>query len=148
MDLNDPAREEHVHKIFMEKVTDDTNQGNPSQGDSYAFPLFGNVGAPLMATLDIPGLNVGILIWLWNTSNVSNYLDASQIRTLCHGHQMDVDPLSSTVVKSAPYLSPSFGESIGTSNQKYKRNRKRKNANKKQRQRENSPTTTSRVGYM
>jgi hypothetical protein len=53
---------------------------------------------------------------------------------------MDVDPLSSTVVKSAPYLSPSFGESIGTSNQKYKRNRKRKSNKKK------SPNYASHVG--
>jgi hypothetical protein len=53
---------------------------------------------------------------------------------------MDVDPLSSTPVKSAPYLSPSFGESIGTSNQKYKRNRKRKSKKKK------SPTYASHVG--
>jgi hypothetical protein len=43
----------------MAKVLEDTNQGTPSQGDSYAFPFFGNVGAPLMATLNILGLNVG-----------------------------------------------------------------------------------------
>jgi hypothetical protein len=112
MDLNDPAREEHVHKIFMEKVTDDTNQGNPSQGDSYAFPLFGNVGVPLMAMLYIPGLNVGLPIWLGTIPNFPNSLDASQLRTLCHGHHVDVP--SSTKY----YLPPSalFVESIATSN--------------------------------
>jgi hypothetical protein len=51
MDLNDLARREPVHRIFMDKVPDDTNQGTPLQGDSCAFPFFGNVGVPLMATL-------------------------------------------------------------------------------------------------
>jgi hypothetical protein len=30
MDLNDPARGEPMHRIFMAKVIDDTNQGTPS----------------------------------------------------------------------------------------------------------------------
>jgi hypothetical protein len=59
-DLNDLARGETVHKIFMAKVTDNTNQGTPLKGDPYAFPFFGNVGVPLMATLYILGLNVGL----------------------------------------------------------------------------------------
>jgi hypothetical protein len=63
MDLNDTARGELVHKIFMDKFMDDTNQVIPSRGDSCAFPFFRNVGIPLMATLYIPGLNVGLSIW-------------------------------------------------------------------------------------
>jgi hypothetical protein len=126
-DLNDPAREEPVHKIFMAKVPDDTNQGTPSQGDSCAFPFFGNVGVPLMATLNIPGLNVGLPVWLGTIPNVLNSLDASQLRTLCHGHHVDVP--SST--KSSPPPSSFSGESLATSNQKSKRNRKRKNRKKK-----------------
>jgi hypothetical protein len=51
MDLNDPARGQPVHKIFIDKFLSDTIQGAPSQGDSCAFPFFGNVGVPLMATL-------------------------------------------------------------------------------------------------
>jgi hypothetical protein len=57
-DLNDPAREHPVHKTFMANFPDDTNQGIPSQGDSCDFPFFGNVGVPLMSTLNILGLNV------------------------------------------------------------------------------------------
>jgi hypothetical protein len=89
-DLNDPEKGELVHKIFMAKVPGDTNQGTPSQGDSCAFPFFGNVGVPLMATLYIPGLNVGLPIWLGTIPNVPNALDASQLRTLCHGNNVDV----------------------------------------------------------
>jgi hypothetical protein len=135
MDLNDPARGEAIHKIFMAKVLDDTNQGNPSQGDSCAFPFLENVGVPLMATLYIPGLNVGLPVWLGTIPNVLNALGASQLRTLCHGHHVDV-PLSA---KTSPPPSLASGESIVTSNRKSKRSRKRKNRKKK------SPTSTSHV---
>ena len=90
MDFNDPAKGEHVHNIFMEKFIDDTNQGTPSQGDSCAFPFFRNIGVPLMATLYIPGLNVGLPVWLGAIPNVPNAIDASQLRTLCHGNHVDV----------------------------------------------------------
>jgi hypothetical protein len=115
-DLNDPARGEPVHKIFMAKFPDHTNQGTPSQGDSCAFPFFGNIGVPLMATLYIPGLNVGLPVWLGTIPNVPNALDASQLRTLSHGHPVDV----SSSAKSSPPPSPTSGESTVTSNQKSK----------------------------
>ena len=136
MDSKDPTRGEPLHKIFMDKVPDDTNQGTPSQGDACAFPFFRNVGVPLMATLYIPRLNVGLPIWLGTIPNVLNALDASQLRTLSHGHPVDV----SSSTKSSPPPSPTSGESIVTSNQKFKRNRKRKNRKKK------SPTSASHVG--
>jgi hypothetical protein len=66
-----------VHKNDMAKFLDDTNQGIPDQGYSYAFPLFGNLGAPFMANLNIPRLNVGLPFWLWTTSKVLNALDYS-----------------------------------------------------------------------
>jgi hypothetical protein len=135
-DLNDPARGEPLHKIFMAKVTNDTNQGTPSQGDSCAFPFFGNVGVPLMGTLYIPGLNVGLPVWLGTIPNVPNALDASQLRTLSHGHPIDV----SSSTKSSPPPSPASGESTVTSNRNSKQNRKRKNRKKK------SPTSVIHVG--
>jgi hypothetical protein len=136
MDLNDPARGEPVHNIFMDKVLDDTNQGTPLQGDSFAFPFFENVGVPLMATLYIPGLNVGLSVWLGTFPNVPNDIDASQTRTLCHGHNVDV-PSS---MKSSPPPSPASSESTVTSSRKSKQNRKRLNRKKK------SPTSASHVG--
>jgi hypothetical protein len=125
-----------MHNIFMAKFPNNTNQGTPSQGDYCAFPFFRNVGVPLMATLYIPGLNVGLLVWLGTIPNVPNSLDASNLITLCHGNHVDV-PLS---VKSSPCLSAFLGECIATSNQKSKRNRKRNNRKKK------SPTSMSHVG--
>jgi hypothetical protein len=134
--LNNLAREELVHKIFIEKFIDDTNQGTPSQGYSCTFPFFGNVGIPLMAMLYIPGLTMGLPVWLGTIPNVSNSLDASQLSTLCHGHQFGV-PSSAN---SSPPPFTFSGESIATSNWKSKRNRKRNNKKKK------SPTSTSHVG--
>jgi hypothetical protein len=116
MDLNDPKKGEPMHKIFMAKVPGDTNQGANSQGDSCAFPYFGNVGVPLMATLYIPGLNVGLPVWLGTIPNVPNSLDASQLSTLSHGHPVDV----SLSAKSSPPPSPTSGESTVTSNWKSK----------------------------
>jgi hypothetical protein len=114
--LNDPARGETLHKIFMEKFLDDTNQGTPSQGDSFSFPFFGNFGVPLLATLYIPGLNVGLPVWLGTIPNVPNSLETSQLRTLFHGHHVDV----SSSAKSSPPPSPVSGESTITSNRKSK----------------------------
>ena len=37
-----------------------TNQGVPSEENPSPFPSFGNVGAPYMATLSLPGLTVGL----------------------------------------------------------------------------------------
>jgi hypothetical protein len=115
-DLNDPARGEPLHNIFMDKVPDHTNQVTHSQGDSCAFPFFGNIGVPLMATLYISGLNVGLPVWLGTIPNVPNSLDASQLRTLSHGHPVDV----SLLAKSSPPPSPASGESTVTSNRKSK----------------------------
>jgi hypothetical protein len=100
-----------VHNFFMEKVTDDTNQGTPSQGDSCDFPFFKNVGVPLMATLYILVLNVGLPVWLGTIPNVPNALDASQLSTLCHGNPVDVPSLE----KSSPPPSSASGESTMTS---------------------------------
>jgi hypothetical protein len=135
-ELKDPTREEPMHNIFMDKVNEDTNQGTPSQGDSFAFPFFGNVGVPLMATLNIPGLNVGLLVWLGTIKDVPNDFESSQLRTLIHGNPVDV---SSSAKDSTP-PSPASGESTVTSNHKFKRIRKRKIRNKK------SPTSVSHLG--
>jgi hypothetical protein len=120
----------------MANFPNHTNQGTPSQGDSCSFPFFGNVGVHLMATLYIPGLNVGLPVWLGTIPNVPNSLDASQLRTLSNEHLVDV----SSSAKSSPPPSPTSGESTITSNRKSKQNKKRKNRKKK------SPSSASHVG--
>jgi len=61
-DVNNIVRDKPVHNNDMAKFLEDTNQVTTSQGGSYAFPFFGNIGAPLMANLNIPRLNLRLLI--------------------------------------------------------------------------------------
>ena len=58
--LKNPIREGYVHKLGIVKVPMDTNQRTSSKWDPCAFSFFGNDVAPLMATLNILGLNAGL----------------------------------------------------------------------------------------
>ena len=49
-----------------------SNQGVPYEGIPSPFPALGNIGAPYMATLSLPGLTVGFPVWLFSTSVVSS----------------------------------------------------------------------------
>jgi hypothetical protein len=149
--VNIPTRKECVHNTFMTKFLEDTNQGTPSQGDSCAFPFFENIGAPLMPTLNIPRLNVGLPIWLWTTINVLNAPNDSQISTSFQGHR--IYSLPSSLVKYDPPPFASSGEILSIGNQKYKRKRKRKNKKNKSptfasHVGDKSPTSTSHIGDM
>jgi hypothetical protein len=61
MDMNNPTRDQPVHKKDMAKVLEDTNQGTPAQGDSCSFPFFGNIGAPLDGHFEHSWVDVGLL---------------------------------------------------------------------------------------
>ena len=47
-------------------------------GTPCTIPLMGNVGVPLMATLNQPGFTLGLPVWLFSTPNILNAPDASQ----------------------------------------------------------------------
>ena len=49
-----------------------TNQGIPLGGNPSPFSYRGDVGAPHMATLSLPGLTIGLPVWLFSTSVVQN----------------------------------------------------------------------------
>ena len=82
-------------------------------GTPCTIPLTGNVGVPLMDTLNLLGFTLGILMWLFSTPTIMNASDASQVRSLYQGHQNTASP--SPVVDSPP-PSTSYGESTDTSN--------------------------------
>ena len=105
----------------------DTGQETPMQGDSCAFPFTGNVGVPLMDTLNMPIFTLGIPIWLISILTILNALDASQVSTLYQGNQNNVCP---SLVETSPPPSTSYGESLDTSNLQSKRNRRRNNREK------------------
>ena len=98
------------------KYIEDTNQGTPLQVNPYAFPLFGNIYAPLIATFNIPRFTLGLLIWLFSTANVPKALDASQIRTLFQDHSINVSPLFSSPMTYVPLPFSSSVVSVSPSN--------------------------------
>jgi len=75
----------------MANILVDANQRTPPKKDPCDFPFLGNIGAPLMATFNIPGLNVGLPVWLWSTLNIPIVLEDFQMNALFQGHQMGVN---------------------------------------------------------
>ena len=100
-------------------------------GTPYTIPLTGNVGVPLMATLNLPRFTLVLPVRLLSTLNILNALDASQVRSLYQGHQNTSSP--SPVVDS-PTPSTSCGEIIDTSNRQSKRSKRRRNQKKEHKQ--------------
>ena len=58
-----------------------TNQEIPMLGTPWTIPLTGNVGVPLMATLNLLGFTLGLPIWLFSTPNVINDPYSSHVGT-------------------------------------------------------------------
>ena len=108
-----------------------TNPGSPSDGNPGQFPPLGNVGAPYMATLSLPGLTVGLPVWLFSTSLVSTVSAVSPSvpppEQRYVDHKVDLSPSTPTSTSSS---STSLGESLDSTNQVAKR-KKRKTKKKK-----------------
>ena len=74
---------------------------------SFVSPPCGAVGPPFMATLNLPGLTIGLPIWLFSNPAIPNASFVSDPGPLPHEHQPHVNPsLSSSNVESTS-LSPS-----------------------------------------
>ena len=94
-----------------------TNPGIPSKGNPSPFPAFGNVGAPYMATLSLPGLTVRFPVWLFSSSMVSSAPSIVQPSPPPEKHhvasKVGLSP-SSHISSSSSSTSP--GESLDSSN--------------------------------
>ena len=44
-----------------------TNQETPLPSMYFVFPPYGDVGPPLMDTLSLPGLTIGLTVWLFSS---------------------------------------------------------------------------------
>jgi hypothetical protein len=139
----------------MASVPKTTNETTPAPGEPFVFPSYENFGPPYIATLILPGLIIGLLVWLFSTLVISNAANASVIRTSPQEHQPHVDPSpSSSVISSSPsplarYSSVSYSslsESSEASNLVDKKKKKRKIKNKKNKQGSNLPTVSRHVG--
>jgi hypothetical protein len=120
-----------------------TNEGTSAPGEPFVFPSYGSIGPPHIATLGLPGLTIGLSVWLFSTQVISNAVSASIVSTSPQKHQPHVDPSPSSPVRSSspsslarsPSIpSSSSGESSEASNLVNKKKKKRKNKKKKIRQ--------------
>ena len=71
----------------MDNTPSNTNQEIPMLGTPCTIPLTGNVGVPLMASLNLPSFTLGLLVWLFSTPTILNAPNASQVSSLYQGNQ-------------------------------------------------------------
>ena len=117
-----------------------TNPSSPPDGNPGYFPPLGNVGAPYMATLSLPGLTVRLPVWLFSTSLVPAVSAASP--SVPPPEQHHVDPkvdLSPSTPTSMSSSCTSPGETLDVGNQVAK---KKKRKTKKRKSPKGEPTHT------
>jgi hypothetical protein len=132
-----------------------TNEGTSAPGEPFVFPFYRNIGPPHIATLSLPGLTIGLPVWLFSTQVVPNVVSASFVSTFPQEHLPHVDPSPSlpirysspsSLARSSSILSSSPTESSEASNPVDKKKKKRKNKKKKNNQGSTPPTTAKHVG--
>jgi hypothetical protein len=139
----------------MASVPEMTNEVTSGPREPFFFPSYGIIGPPHLATLSLPGLTIGLSVWLFSTQVIPNAVSASVTSTSPQEHQPHVDPSPSSLVRSyspsslamSPFVSSSSsGESSEASNLVNKKNKKRKIKKKKDKQGSKPPTTVKHVG--
>jgi hypothetical protein len=139
----------------MASVPEMTNEGTSTPGEPFVFPSYGNIGTPHIATLSLPGLTIGLPVWLFSTQVIPNAVSASIVSTSPQEHQPHVDPSPSSPVRSSSpsslarsssVSSSSSSESSKPSNSVNKKKKKRKNKKKKTKQGSKLPTSVKHVG--
>jgi hypothetical protein len=139
----------------MASVPGMTNEATHAPWETFVFPSYRNVGPPHIATLSLPGLTIGLPVWLFSTQVILNATSASVVSTFPQKHQPHVDPSPSSPVRSSSpsslarssfVSSSSSSERYKASNPVDKKKKKRKIKKKKNKQRSKLPTTSRHVG--
>jgi hypothetical protein len=65
----------------MASVPEMTNEGTPTLREPFFFPSYENIGPPHIATLSLPGLAIGLSVWLFSTQVIPNAVSDSVIST-------------------------------------------------------------------
>jgi hypothetical protein len=139
----------------MTSILEMTNEGTSAPGETFVFPSYGNIGPPHIATLSLPGLTIGLPVWLFSTQVIPNAVSASFVSTSHQEHQPHVYPSPSSPVRSSSpsSLARSFSvpssssrESFEASNSLNKKKKKRKKKKKKNKQGSKLQTTVKHVG--
>ena len=83
---------------------------------SFVSSPYGDVGPPFMATLNLPGLTIGLPVWLFSNPIIPNASFVSDPGPLSHEHQPHANPSpSSSNVKSTSLSSSSPIENFDVS---------------------------------
>jgi hypothetical protein len=139
----------------MASVPKMTNEGTSSLGEPFVFPSYGNIGPPHIATLSLPGLTIGLPVWLFSTQVISNVVSTSVTNTSPQEHQPHVDPSPSSPVRSSSPSSLARSPSVSSSSSSEsseasilvnKTKKKRKIKKKKDKQGSKPPTIVKHVG--
>jgi hypothetical protein len=139
----------------MASVPGMTNEGTPFPGEPFVFPSYENIGPPHIATLSLPGLTIGLPVWLFSTQVIPNAVSSSVKSTSPQEHQPHVDSSPSSPVRSSSpsSLARSPSVSSSSSSESYEAsnlvNKKKKKINikkKKDKQGSKPPTTVKHVG--
>jgi hypothetical protein len=139
----------------MASVPKMTNEGTSDPGEPFVFPSYGKIGPPHIATLSLPGLTIGLPVWLFSTQVILNVVSYSVISTSLQEHQPHVDHSPSSPVRySSPSLlarfpsisSSSLSESSKANNLVNNKKKKRNINKKKDKQGSKPPTTIKHVG--
>ena len=92
-----------------------TNQETPLPSMYFVFPPYEDVGPPLMATLSLPGLTIGLPIWLFSSPVIPCTPIDLDPNLSSREHQPHVDDSPYSPDVSSP-ISPSLSvESCSTS---------------------------------
>ena len=92
-----------------------TNKETPLPSMSFVFPSYGDVGPPIMATLSLPGLTIGLPIWLFSSLVIPCTPIASDPNPSSQENQPHVDPSAYSPNASSPISPSSLVESCSTS---------------------------------
>ena len=108
-----------------------TDQGMPLGGNPSPFSSWGEIGAPHMATLSLPGLTIGLPVWLFSTSVVMPTAIPEQSNQQLNDPH--VVPKASTSSNSSSHPSSSLGKARKAKNQvpKEKKEKKKKGEERK-----------------
>ena len=107
-----------------------TNQGFPREGNPSPFSSWGDVGAPHMATFFLPGLRIGLPIWLFSTSVIQNAVIPKQSNKQLDDTRVTPQPSTSSVSLSPP--SSLLGKAGKAKNQVTEKKKKGKEKKKKE----------------
>jgi len=110
---------------------DSTNQGFPHEGNPSPFLSWGDVGPPHMATLSLPGLTNGLLVWLFSTSVIQNPIIPEQSNQQLDDTRVASQPSTSYDSPSPPSSSLDKVDKAKSQVTKKKKKQKEKKEKKK-----------------